>query len=86
LFQDRAVPLFYFDISDGTGRGEDYDGTDLRDLDAAKLQAAVWVTELMRERLSQSPSEREVSVTVLDYDRAPLARVALALTIEDLKS
>jgi hypothetical protein len=79
------VPLFYFDISDGTANGEDEDGTDLRDLDAAKLQASVWVTELMRQRLTQSPVEREVSVTVLDQERAPVARVAITLTIDDLE-
>ena len=68
------MPLFFFDISDGT-RETDLDGSECVSLDAARSQAIRFAGELLQQHAQMIWDGHDLRVEVLDAKRTPLFAV-----------
>jgi hypothetical protein len=75
---------FYFDIRDGGELTEDDAGVDLPDVNAARLQATIALTEMARDYLPRDGDERRLGIRVRT-DEGPQFDVSLDYELEDLR-
>jgi hypothetical protein len=72
------MPRYYFELADG-GRESDDRGTELPDLDAARLAAIVFAGEYISDHPEVVVDRR--SLRVLVTDEAGVERLAVAITV-----
>lgn len=72
------MPLFYFDFDDGQGRGpvRDAVGTELADMDAARLEASRTMAELAADAL---PGRHETLLAIVVRDALGVNRLRVSL-------
>ena len=75
------MPLFYFNIREGTRFTEDEEGLEFPDLDTAEREAAEAAAKVARDRLPRSDA-RDVTVEVLNEDRQRLITVTIKMEID----
>ncbi|WP_055045596.1 DUF6894 family protein [Devosia sp. A16] len=75
---------FYFDIRDGDEFTEDDAGVELPDLNAARLQATIALTEMARDYLPRNGDERRLAIHVRT-DEGPQLDVTLDYELEHLR-
>jgi len=75
---------FYFDIRDGGEFTEDDAGVDLPDLNAARLQATIALTDMARDYLPRDGDERSLGIRVRTAE-GPQFDVTLDYELEDLR-
>jgi hypothetical protein len=73
------MPIFYFDIANEGKIEEDYDGKELRDLDAARDVAALSATELLKH---SHKTMTAATIQICDTDRSVLATVPVGLSAQ----
>jgi hypothetical protein len=82
---DRAafilMPLFFFDFVDGVQTSEDDVGTELIDLEEARVEAVATLTEIARHELPGA-DRRVFAVHVRGEDGSLLLTVSLTLRVE----
>jgi hypothetical protein len=78
------MPLFYFDVREGSGFISDADGIELHDLDAAEREAAEAAAELGRERISFS-KDRSVVIEVRNEHGQRILTATVSLQIVRVK-
>jgi hypothetical protein len=79
------MPVFFFDHRDCDKHHPDDQGTDCRDIVAARLEATRALGEFAKDALPGS-ERREIAIEVSDENRRPLFRTALWFEIQDLSS
>ncbi|HEX2554619.1 MAG TPA: hypothetical protein VHL98_13030 [Microvirga sp.] len=60
------MPRFYFDAYDGEVFAKDEAGSDLRDAEAARVQAQATLAEMARTGVLRGPGRRPMFIRVLD--------------------
>ncbi|MDB5645886.1 hypothetical protein [Methylobacterium sp.] len=75
------MPLFYFDVREGSTFVQDEEGIDFPDLDKAEQEAIQAVVSIGRERLPRGDT-RDVTVEVQDENRKRVLTVTVALTVD----
>ena len=75
---------FYFDIEDGEELTADDAGVELPDLNAARLQATIALTEMARDYLPRDGDERRLAIRVRT-DEGPQFDVTLDYELEHLR-
>jgi hypothetical protein len=78
------MPLFYFDVREGSCFISDADGIELHDLDAAEREAAEAAAELGRERLSFS-KDRSIVIEVRNEHGQRILTATVSLQIVRVK-
>jgi hypothetical protein len=82
LFTPNALLLF---TGHASGRRfDDDEGTELRDLGAARDEAAVAVAEMAKDSLP-GQSRQEMVIEVRDENRRPLLRAALSFEVQSVE-
>lgn len=71
------MPLFYFDITDGS-REQDLAGSEFASLDQARTQAIEFAGELLKDHSHLIWDGHDLRVEVLDERRVPLFTVVIA--------
>ncbi|MCI0752750.1 DUF6894 family protein [Teichococcus vastitatis] len=74
------MPLYFFDIFDGTQLLRDEEGSDLPDLKAARDDAVALLPDLIKSRLPEDEHRRLV-VTVRDESGAAILQASLSLDV-----
>lgn len=79
------MPIFYFDYDDGQGKGQIRDavGTQLLDLDAARLEAARTITELAADTIP-GHAQRRLDMVVRDQSGVSRLQLSLDFQMQDL--
>lgn len=72
------MPRYYFDIIDGHESGEDAEGLELPDLEAARDKALATLGEIARDELPDGDN-REFAITI--RDEGGKARLAATLSL-----
>jgi hypothetical protein len=75
------VPVYYFDIQDGGGMVRDTEGSEHRDLEAARREASDTLTQMGRDQFG-SHFDHSISVNIRDGDGKALMRVTLTQETE----
>ena len=75
---------YYFDIRDGADLARDDIGVDLPNLNAARLQATIALTEMARDYLPSDGTERSLAIHVRNAE-GPQFDVTLDYELEDLR-
>ena len=75
------MPLFYFDVREGSNFVDDDEGLEFPNLDAAEQEAIHAVVSIGKDRLPRSDT-RNVTVEVRDEDKKRVLTVTVALMIE----
>lgn len=74
---------FFFDLDDGGAITRDDSGVDLTNLDAARIQAIVSLTEIARDWLPYDGNNRDISVVIRTVNK-PLVRVSFRFEVQSL--
>jgi hypothetical protein len=77
------MPIFYFDITDGSKESRDADGLEYPSLEAARAAALSTLGEIARDELPDG-DERDFSASIRDESGRVLLIARLTLTIEKL--
>jgi hypothetical protein len=75
---------FYFDIRDGGELSEDDAGVELPDINAARLQATIALTDMARDYLPRDGDARSLAIRVRTAE-GPQFDVSLDYELEDLR-
>jgi len=75
------MPLFYFDVREGSTFIDDEDGIEFPDLDKAEQEAIQAVVSIGKDRLPRGDT-RDVTVEVRDKDGKRVLTVSVALIVE----
>ncbi len=75
------MPLFYFDVREGSKLTPDEDGLEFPDLDAAEREAATAAAEMGRDRLPRGDA-RDITVAVRNEYGQQVLTVRVAMEID----
>ena len=78
------MPLYFFNTRDNDDMVEDHIGTECRDLEAAKIEAAMTLAGLARDVLPGS-SRRELAIEVRD-DQGPVLMARMTFEAKMLRA
>lgn len=70
------MPRFYFDIHDENGLISDEEGTELPDMDAARIEAVNSLSDITRDAAIKRRLQ-PLAIEVLDENRRPVFRAAV---------
>ena len=71
------MPLFYFDVHDGDELAVDNIGTDLPDIDVARIEATKTLSDIAAEEIPRDGPRREFCIIVRDERKNVLLELRL---------
>jgi hypothetical protein len=75
------MPLFYFEVREGSRFVPDDEGMEFPDIDAAEREAAEAAAGIGRDRLPKGDA-REITIEVLNEHRQRIITVTVSMTVD----
>jgi hypothetical protein len=76
------MPHYYFHVSNGTGETRDEEGSDLPDVESARVRALVAIRSILGEELHRGLLDFDGSIRITDRDDHPVLEVRFAEAVE----
>jgi hypothetical protein len=72
------MPVYYFDVTENDEEIPDTEGTDLPDLESARVEATQTIAELAKERIPNDGLQHSLAIIVRDEEGRSLVSLHLA--------
>lgn len=79
------MPIYYFDTHDGNRLYRDEEGSELRDDEAARVEARKAIGEMAAEDITGEGSRKTITVLVRRADGSEVAQLSIVFTLESLE-
>jgi hypothetical protein len=78
----EAMPRYYFDTHDGNRLHEDHEGLELRDDEAARVEARKAIGEIAADDIPGEGSRKSMSIQVRKADGTELLQLSIVFTLQ----
>lgn len=79
------MPIYFFDVDDGSETTRDEDGRELSNDDAARDHGARALAHLARDHIPTNVPQKNITMWVRSEDGEPLLQLSLSFAIKSLK-